>query len=251
MAKIFDNPDVQNNNDGHLLLDTPHRADGMRLIRLAAENGQPNALASVIWFDVIEDQIDKAIKDFETYLPLAEPWIAKEKARIDKIWLVSVAEKNAVINHYYYQISNCKSNVALAFLAKGNESKAMELWNEAALNHGHIESRFYPIFHLFKSNPGSAIGVLRNSFSKEELQSLVSDLTEVSNQGSGWFAKWAKEGLDILKETIKNLRGPLGVSAASAATFIAAKAINKHLREEMQESMEDGESISDWLGDLF
>ena len=40
-------------------------------------------------------------------------------------------------------------------------------------------------------------------------------------------------------------------SAASAATFIAAKAINKHLREEMQESMEDGESISDWLGDLF
>jgi len=54
-----------------------------------------------------------------------------------------------------------------------------------------------------------------------------------------------------LKETIKNLRGPLGASAASAATFIAAKAINKHLREEMQESMEDGESISDWLGDLF
>ena len=93
MAKIFDNPDVQNNNDGHLLLDTPHRADGMRLIRLAAENGQPNALASVIWFDVIEDQIDKAIKDFEAYLPLAEPWIAKERARIDKIWLVSVAEK--------------------------------------------------------------------------------------------------------------------------------------------------------------
>ena len=93
---------------------------------------QPNALASVIWFDVIEDQIDKAIKDFEAYLPLAEPWIAKERARIDKIWLVSVAEKNAVINHYHYQISNCKSNVALAFLAKGNESKAMELWNEAA-----------------------------------------------------------------------------------------------------------------------
>ena len=29
MAKIFDNPDVQKNNDGHLLLDTPHRADGM------------------------------------------------------------------------------------------------------------------------------------------------------------------------------------------------------------------------------
>ncbi len=249
--KLFDNPDVQNNNNGHLLLDTPQRADGMRLIRLAAENGQPNALASVIWFDVIEDQIDKAIKDFETYLPLSESWIAKERARVDKIWLVPVAEKNAVIDYYHYQVSNCKSNVALAFLAKGNESKAMELWNEAAINHGHIESRFYPIFHLFKSNPGSAIGVLRSSFSKEELQSLVSDLTEVANQGSGWFAKWAKEGLDILKETIKNLRGPLGASAASVATFMAAKAVNKHLKDEMQESMGDGESISDWLGDLF
>ncbi len=249
--KLFDNPDIQKNDDGHLLLDTPHRADGMRLIRQAAENGQPNALASVIWFDVIEDQIDTAIKDFEACLPITEAWIAKEKLRIDKLWLVSAAEKNAVIHHYYFQVSNCKSNVALAFLAKGNQGKAMELWNEAAINHGHIESRFYPIFHLFKSNPESAIGVLRNSFSKEELQSLVHDLTEVSNQGSGWFAKWAKEGLDILRETIKNLRGPLGTSAASVATFMAAKAVNKHLRDEMQESIEDGENISDWLGDLF
>jgi hypothetical protein len=249
--KLFDNPDIQKNNDGHLLLDTPHRADGMRLIRQAAENGQPNALSSIIWFDVIEDQIDKAIKDFETYLPLTQSWIAKEKARIDKIWLVTAAEKNSVIWQYEYQISNSKSNVALAYLAKGDESKAMELWNEAALKHSHIESRFYPMFHLFKSNPGSAIGVLRNSFSKEELQSLIHDLTEVSNQGSGWFAKWAKEGLEILRETIKNLRGPLGASAASVATFMAAKAVNKHLRDEMQESMGDSENIADWFGDLF
>ena len=249
--KLLDNPDIQKNEDGHLLLDTPYRADGMRLIRQAAENGQPNALSSVIWFSVIEDEIDRAIQDFETLLPLVEPWIAKERARIEKIWLVSVADKKAVIDHYHYQISNSKSNVALAFLAKGNESKAMELWNEASLNHGHIESRFYPIFHLFKSNPGSAIGVLRNSFSKEELQSLVHTLTKVSNQGSGWFAKWAKEGLDILRETVKNLRGPLGASAASVATFMAANAVNKHLRDEMQESMGEGENIADWLGDLF
>jgi hypothetical protein len=249
--KLLDNPDVQNNNDGHLLLDTPHRADGIRLIRRAAENGQPNALASIIWFDVIEDQIDKAIKDFESYLPLTEPWIAQERARVDKIWLVSAADKNAVINHYNYQISNCKSNVALAYLAKGNESKAMELWNEAALKHDHIESRFYPIFHLFKSNPGSAIGVLRNSFSKEELQSLVHDLTEVSSNGTGWFAQWAKEGLGVLRETIKNLRGPLGASATSVATFMAANAVNKHLKNEIRESMEDGESVADWFGDLF
>jgi hypothetical protein len=170
------------------------------------------------------------------------------------LWLVTAAEKNSVIWHYEYEISNSKSNVALAYLAKGDESKA-ELWNEAALNHGHIESRFYPIFHLFKSNPESAIGVLRNAFSKEELQDLIKDLTEVSTQGSGWFANWAIEGLEILRETIKNLRGPLGTSAASVATFMAAKAVNKHLRDEMQESMGEGEgegeSIADWFGDLF
>ena len=57
--------------------------------------------------------------------------------------------------------------------------------------------------------------------------------------------------MDILKETIKNLRGPLGASAASVATFMAAKAVNKHVRDEMQESMGEGESNLDWLGDLF
>jgi len=80
MSKLLDNNDLQNNDDGHLLLDTPYRADGMRLIRLAAENGQPNAIATVIWVGLLDDQIDNAIKDFETYLPLAEPWIAKERA---------------------------------------------------------------------------------------------------------------------------------------------------------------------------
>ena len=54
-----------------------------------------------------------------------------------------------------------------------------------------------------------------------------------------------------MKETIKNLRGPLGASAASVATFMAAKAVNKHVRDEMQESMGEGESNLDWLGDLF
>jgi len=47
------------------------------------------------------------------------------------------------------------------------------------------------------------------------------------------------------------LRGPLGASAASVATFMAAKAVNKHLRDEMQESMGDSENIADWFGDLF
>jgi hypothetical protein len=32
---------------------------------------------------------------------------------------------------------------------------------------------------------------------------------------------------------------------------MAAKAVNKHLRDEMQESMGDSENIADWFGDLF
>jgi len=113
--KLLDNPDIQKNDDGHLLLDTPYRADGMRLIRQAAENGQPNALSSIIWFDVIEDQIDKAVKDFETYLPLVEPWIARERARIDKIWLVSMAEKKPLLTTIIIKFPTQRAMLPLLF----------------------------------------------------------------------------------------------------------------------------------------
>lgn len=253
--KLTDNPDNHKNDKGHILIDQGSKTEGMKLIREAAENGQPNALATLLWHAVIDDEIQLAIKDFEHCLPKTAPWISNEKARVDKLWLVSQADKNMIIEFYQYQVSNSKSNAALAYLASGQESRAMELWNEAAVNHGHIEARFYPLFHMCKSNPSASLGILTNSFAKNELQSLISDLVEVSSNGSGWFAKWADEGLKVLQKAVHsksaNFRGAATATAAGGAAFMASKQFNNFMKDQIEENLGDGESVSDWLGDLF
>lgn len=253
--KLLDNPDVHKNDKGHKLYKAGSKTEGLKLIKEAAKNGQPNALASLVWFQIIDDDIKSAIADYELCIKQVNSWIANEKSRIDKLWLVSAADKNNVIAHYQYQISNCKSNAALAYLANRKEKIAIDLWNEAAEDHGHIEARFYPIFHLCKSNPNAAIGVLKNSFSQAELQDLVSTLVEVSTEGSGWFAKWAEDGLKALKKVSQGrgsgIKGATTATAASGAAFVAAKNINKFVKDQMEESLDEGGEAFDWLQDLF
>ena len=252
--KLTDHPDNHKNDRGHVLIDQGSKSEGMQLIREAAENGQPNALATLLWVEVIDDEISLAIKDFEKCLPKTFGWIASEKSRVDKLWLVSQADKNTIIEFYNYQVSNSKSNAALAYLASGNESRAMELWNEAAMNHGHIEARFYPIFHLCKSNPSASLGILTSSFKKAELQELISDLVEVSSNGSGWFAKWADEGLKVLQKAAHskgNFKGAASATAAGGAAFMASKQFNNFMKDQIEENFGDGEGVADWLGDLF
>lgn len=236
-------------------MDQGSKAEGLKLIREAAENGQPNSLATLLWSAVIDDETSLAIKDFEKCLPKTSGWIASEKARVDKLWLVSQSDKNLIIEFYNYQVSNSKSNAAIAYLANGQESRAMALWNEAAMNHGHIEARFYPIFHLCKTNPTASLGVLTNSFQKAELQELISDLVEVSSNGSGWFAKWADEGLMVLQKAVhskpSNWKGAASATAAGGAAFMASKQFNNFMKDQIEENFGDGESVADWLGDLF
>ena len=255
IMKLTDHPDNHRNDRGSMLIHQGSKIEGMKLIRESAENGQPNSLASLIWYEVIDDEISLAIKDFEYCLPKTTTWIADEKVRVNRLWLTSQADKDALIDFYYYQVSNSKSNAALAYLAKKQEKKAMELWNEAAVNHGHIEARFYPIFHLCKSDPSASLGILTNSFTKKELQSLISDLVEVSSKGSGWFAKWAEEGLKVLKKAVqsnsKNWKGAGTAAAAGGASYIASKQLNNYVKNQMEENFGDGESIADWLGDFF
>ena len=252
--KLTDHPDNHKNDRGFALKKQGKIEEGMKLIREAAENGQPNSLATLLWAEVIDDEISKAIEDFEKFIPKTTPWIASEKARVSKLWLVSQADKDMIIEFYNYQVSNSKSNAALAYLASGNESRAMELWNEAAMNHGHIEARFYPIFHLCKNNPSASLGVLTNSFTKQELQSLISDMVEVSGRGSGWFAKWADEGLKVLQKAVHskgNFKGAASATAAGGAAFMASKQFNNFMKDQIEENFGDGEGVADWLGDLF
>jgi hypothetical protein len=252
---LNDNPDNLKNDEGFRLMSAGSNAKGLELLRSAALNGQPNALATIIWHYLLDNDIKLAIKDYEQCIVKTEDWIAKETTRIQKVWLVSAADKNNLINHYHYQVSNSKSNAALAYLAAGKEKIAIDLWNDAAVNHGHIEARFYPVFNLCKSNPIAAVGVLKNSFSQAELQDLVNTLVEVSAEGSGWFAKWAKDGLDVLKKVSQGkgaaAKGATTAAAASGAAFVAAKNINKFVKDQMEESLDEGGDAFDWLQDLF
>lgn len=128
----------------------------------------------------------------------------------------------------------------------------MELWNEAATDHGHLEARFYPIFHMCQANPTMAIGILKSAFAKQELQNLVKSMVEVSTQGTGWFANWAKNGLDVLKETVlKSGMGATGAAASGAAAFIASKNVRNFINDQMEENSDGAESIGDWLQDPF
>jgi hypothetical protein len=252
---LYDNPDTLKNNEGFKLLESGSQAQGLELLRSAALNGHPNALATIIWHYLLDGEIKLAIEDYEQCIVKSEDWVAKEKSRIDKIWLASAGDKKNLINHYNYQISNSKSNAGLAYLAAGKDEVAVDLWNEAAENHGHIEARFYPIFNLCKSNPTAAIGVLKNSFTKAELQDLIETCVEVSDEGKGWFAQWAKDGLDILKKVSQGkgagVRGTATTAAASSVGFLAAKNVNNFVKNQMEESSDEGGEASDWFENLF
>jgi len=253
--KLFNNPDVLKNEEGFKLLESGSKTEGLKLLNAAAQNGQPNALATIIWQHLLQDKTDLAIEDYETCIVKTDNWIENEKSRVDKLWLVSAVDKHNVIEHYRYQVANCKSNVGLAFLAKGKDKKAIELWSDAAESYGHVEARFYPIFNLCRSNPTAAFGVIKNSFSKDELQGLIEDLVEVTKEGKGWFAKWANDGLEILKQVSKSKGGGkssvTNAAAAGSAAFLAAKNINKFVKDQLDESIDEGGDAMDWLQDFF
>ena len=252
---LNDNPDNLNNDEGFRLLKSGSKAKGLELLRSAALNGQPSALATITWHHLLDGEIKQAIKDYEQCIVKTEGWIANEKTRINKLWLVSANDKRNVIYFHEYQVSNSKSNAGLAYLAAGKEKVAIDLWNEASENHGHIEARFYPVFNLCKSNPTAAIGVLKNSFTKAELQDLIETCKEVSGKGQGWFANWAKDGLDVLKKVSQGKgagnKGATTAAAASGAAYMAAKNINKFVKDQMEESIDEGGESMDWLQDFF
>ena len=248
---LFDNPDLELHRKGRQLKDRGSVEEGIKLIRQAAENGAPNALSSLIWHQIIIDDLNGAVKDFEYCLPRVHEWVKKENARIAKSWLASNADRKSFSDFCSYEISNSKSNVAVAHFGMGDEDKAMQLWSEAASNHGHVEARFYPIFHMCQANPKMAIGILNSAFTKKELQGLVNTMITVSNGGSGWFANWAKNGLQVLKETVQKSAAGGAAAASGAAAFMASKGIRNFINDQIDDSSDGGEGLADWFQDLF
>lgn len=258
---LYDQPDYVLHIDGQELINKGKREQGFKLIKKAASNGYPSAIASVNWYLILDGQFKEAIKLTQEFLPKAFTWIDEEESRLNGTWGIKKEQKNNVIQHAFYEISNLKSNVAVAYLALGQEETALELWEEAATNHNHLEARFYPIFHEGQKSPELMLRLLTKEFQKEELQTLVSTMVDISSEGKGWFAKWAQDGLKILqqaakKSKYKNAPSSVGnVAASGAVTFgagyAASRAAREYIQNQSQDSIEAGEGAFDWIGDLF
>ena len=257
----LDHPDIELCNQGQRLIKNGDKKQGLELTKQAAFNGQPNAISTYNWHLILSGQFKEAIDVTEKLVPVAIAWIEKEQQRLSKSWGVNKQEVNIYVNSYLYQIYNMQSNAAVAYLATGKVKDAIEIWEEAADKSGHLEARFYPIFHEGQKNPDLMLRLLTKEFTKEELQNLVSTMMDVSTGGKGWFADWAKEGLKVLQQAAKkaklaNNAGPISnVAASSAATlgagYVASRAAREYMQNEMQDSAEAGEGAFDWLGDLF
>ena len=57
---------------------------GLQYIQKAAEIGQPNALASLIWINIVDDDIEIAVSNFERYGLKPNEWIKNEETRLSK-----------------------------------------------------------------------------------------------------------------------------------------------------------------------
>lgn len=256
---IYDNPDVADNNNGSVFYHAGMKEKGLILLRKAASKGQPNAIASLIWYDLLADKYDSAIKTYEELSKLVPAWINTESERINRGWFVNKEEVSFVIWGYNYQLSNIRSNAAVAYMATGKKEVALKLWATAASDHGHLEARFYPILIAMKDDLESMRTALISNFSKEQLLQLVSDMNEVSAASKGWFGTWAKQGIGSLKAAANQTRhGETNLGQVAAGTAVgltgfeiaARNAAKNYFQDQAAESV-DGEGAFDWLGDLF
>ncbi len=193
--------DIENNNLGHILMSSGEKARGLSLIRKAASNGQPNALATLIWTLLLSEDFDGAIESFDTFFPLTTYWIDEQAKRVqleeskDIEMMIDTQDLN-------YQRSNIKSNAALAFLAKGDKSKALELWDQAARENNHVEARLYPLVISYQNDQTLLRETIGNKFHQDEIQELLSDMKSVLTEAKGWFANFAKDVFSVLEKII-------------------------------------------------
>lgn len=246
---VLDQPDIAIYNRGYEMYLSGSKAKGLPLITQAAHAGQPHAISTLIWVNVLDNQIKEALANYEKCTKPAHAWIESESRRLATIRQLPAAHRGQIIDSYKYQISNFKSNAALAFLADNQEATALKMWAEAAKDHGHIESRFYPIFHQKKNDPAAVMTHLSQNFHPEELKSLITDLAEASKDSTGWFRDWSTQSLGVLRKVdLKTMAG----TAAFAGAWMASRAYNNYIQDQNEENMEQAvDGFFNWLGDFF
>jgi hypothetical protein len=246
---ILDQPDITRYDRGYTLLLNGSKAAGMPMITASALAGQPHAISTLIWQNVLDDQINEAINNYGKCLTPAQAWIETESRRLAGIRGLPTESRTQIIGEYQYQISNFKSNAALAYLAAGQEATALRMWSDAAKEHGHIESRFYPIFHQKKNDPAAVMKHLSENFHPEELKSLITSLAEETKGSTGWFKNWSNESLELLRKV--NQQAMAGTVAITGA-WMASRAVRHYFEEQNEEAIDQAaDSFFNWLGDFF
>ena len=61
---ILDQPDITRYDRGYTLLLNGSKAAGMPMITASALAGQPHAISTLIWQNVLDDQINEAINNY-------------------------------------------------------------------------------------------------------------------------------------------------------------------------------------------
>jgi hypothetical protein len=246
---VLDQPDITRYDRGYTLLMNGSKADGMPMITASAFAGQPHAISTLIWQNVVDGQIDEAINNYAKCFTPAHTWIETESRRLAGIRQLPAEGRHQIIEQYQYQISNFKSNAALAYLAANQEATALKMWAAAAKDHGHIESRFYPIFHQKKNDPAAVMKHLSENFHPEELKSLITSLAEETKGSIGWFKNFSNDSLEVLRKV--NQQAMAGTVAITGA-WMASRAVRHYFEEENEETLDQAaDSFFNWLGDFF
>jgi len=149
----------------------------------AASMGQPNALATLTWILMLDEQPEQAVAVFEKYFPRIEAWMAEQDDFIQ-------SETNP-------QVANSKSNAGIAYAALGRNYVALRLWQEAAAE-GHIEAKAYPAVLAARNGDTRRARKTLKQLSKDERADFRGDMEQVLAEGSGWFEAWARDALELL-----------------------------------------------------
>jgi hypothetical protein len=177
--------DVINNNLGSILyFEYDDRNLGMEYLHKAAEKGQPNAIATLIWISIIDDDIKLAISNFEKYVPKSDEWINNERTRLSKIESVDEDEIDSYIESFINQTSNFAGNAALAYYADNQKSKAKELCEKSIKISKNLENMVYKTILINENGLNSDLEELTNMLRKDDLYDLVSDWAENLEESS-------------------------------------------------------------------
>lgn len=149
----------------------------------AASYGQPNALATLTWQLMLADRAEHAVQVYEDYFPRIENWMGMQDEFIQE--------------ETFSQIANSKSNAALAYLALDQAHTALRMWEEAAAA-DHIEAKAYPAVLAARDGDDRRARKMLRKLTANELAKFRADMDEVFEGGSGWFAAWARDALELI-----------------------------------------------------